>query len=51
MHLSEFRRAGHWPTLLSAFVYFDVSFMVWVLMGSWAIAWRRNFGSHRPRRG
>ncbi len=34
MHLSEFRRAGHWPTLLSAFVYFDVSFMVWVLMGA-----------------
>ena len=34
MHLSEFRRAGHWPTLVSAFVYFDVSFMVWVLMGA-----------------
>src|SRR5215472_14447884 len=26
-------RDGHWPTLLSAFLYFDVSFMVWVLLG------------------
>jgi NNP family nitrate/nitrite transporter-like MFS transporter len=34
MHLSDFRRAGHWPTLLAAFVYFDVSFMVWVLIGA-----------------
>jgi MFS transporter, NNP family, nitrate/nitrite transporter len=34
MNLAEFRRAGHAPTLLSAFVYFDVSFMVWVLIGA-----------------
>jgi NNP family nitrate/nitrite transporter-like MFS transporter len=31
---SSFLRAGHFPTLLSAFLYFDVSFMVWVLMGA-----------------
>ena len=24
---------GHWPTLLSAFFYFDFSFMVWTLLG------------------
>ncbi|HVA45014.1 MAG TPA: nitrate/nitrite transporter [Pirellulales bacterium] len=36
MHLREFRRAGHWPTLLAAFLYFDVSFMVWVLIGALA---------------
>src|SRR6266481_2752083 len=29
----EFRRVGHWPTLLSAFLYFDVSFMAWVVLG------------------
>ncbi len=34
MNLREFRRAGHWPTLLSAFLYFDVSFMIWMLIGS-----------------
>jgi MFS transporter, NNP family, nitrate/nitrite transporter len=29
-----FWRAGHWPTLASAFLYFDVSFMIWVLLGA-----------------
>jgi NNP family nitrate/nitrite transporter-like MFS transporter len=33
MNLREFRQAGHWPTLISAFLYFDVSFMVWVMLG------------------
>ena len=28
-----FFRAGHTPTLLSAFLYFDMAFMVWVLLG------------------
>ena len=31
--LSTLRRSGHWPTLLAAFVYFDVSFCVWYLLG------------------
>lgn len=30
---SELRTAGHWPTLVSAFLYFDYSFMVWTLLG------------------
>jgi len=33
MTLAEFRKAGHWPTLLAAFLYFDVSFCVWYLLG------------------
>jgi len=33
MSFREFRRAGHPPTLAAAFLYFDVSFMVWVLLG------------------
>ena len=28
-----FLKAGHLPTLFSAFLYFDLSFMVWVLLG------------------
>ena len=28
-----FLRAGHPPTLFAAFFYFDISFMVWVLLG------------------
>src|SRR5262245_36097718 len=34
MNLVEFRRAGHWPTLLCSFVYFGTSCMVWVLIGA-----------------
>ncbi|HXJ12369.1 MAG TPA: nitrate/nitrite transporter [Candidatus Limnocylindrales bacterium] len=33
MSLREFRRAGDIRTLAAAFLYFDVSFMVWVILG------------------
>ncbi|UCH52626.1 MAG: NarK/NasA family nitrate transporter [Pseudomonadota bacterium] len=33
MNFREFKQAGHWPTLLAAFLYFDVAFMVWVVLG------------------
>ncbi len=33
MSLRDFRKAGYPPTLLAAFLYFDVSFMVWVILG------------------
>lgn len=33
MNLRDFRRAGHFPSLLCAFLYFDISFMIWVLLG------------------
>ncbi len=32
-----FLRAGHLPTLVAAFLYFDVSFMVWVILGPLAV--------------
>jgi NNP family nitrate/nitrite transporter-like MFS transporter len=31
--LSAFRKAGHAPTLAASFLYFDVSFMAWVILG------------------
>lgn len=34
MRAREFRRAGHLPTLIAALWYFEVSFMVWVLLGA-----------------
>ncbi len=37
MHLREFKKSGHLPTLFSAFLYFDISFMVWVLLGPLAV--------------
>src|SRR4029453_13682667 len=30
----SFLRSGHLPTLCAAFLYFDISFMVWVLLGA-----------------
>jgi NNP family nitrate/nitrite transporter-like MFS transporter len=34
MHLQQFRRSGHMPSLFAALVHFDVSFMVWTILGS-----------------
>ncbi len=34
MKLSDLKTSGHWPTLLTAFLYFDVSFMVWTILGA-----------------
>ena len=33
MKLSDLKYSGHWPTLLTAFLYFDFSFMVWTVLG------------------
>jgi NNP family nitrate/nitrite transporter-like MFS transporter len=33
MNLRALKSSGHWPTLLTSFLYFDVSFMVWTLLG------------------
>jgi NNP family nitrate/nitrite transporter-like MFS transporter len=32
---SSFWKSGHTPTLFAAFLYFDLSFMVWYLLGPW----------------
>jgi MFS transporter, NNP family, nitrate/nitrite transporter len=34
MRFSEFRRAGHTPSLAAALIHFDVSFMAWVMLGA-----------------
>src|SRR5713101_5590074 len=33
-HLRDLARSGHPPTLLCAFLHFDISFMVWVILGA-----------------
>jgi len=33
MNRTSFAKSGHLPTLISAFLYFDLSFMVWVIFG------------------
>ena len=37
MNKTSFWKAGHAPTLLASFFYFDLSFMVWVLLGPLAV--------------
>ena len=36
MDKKSFAQSGHLPTLIAAFLYFDISFMVWVLFGPMA---------------
>jgi NNP family nitrate/nitrite transporter-like MFS transporter len=33
MKFKELTQAGHWPTLIASFLYFDFSFMTWVTLG------------------
>lgn len=37
MDRKSFLKSGHTPSLFSSFLYFDVSFMVWVLLGPLAV--------------
>ena len=39
----RFLESGHLPTLVGALIYFDVSFMVWVLLGPPAPFLREQF--------
>ncbi|MCZ8519076.1 MULTISPECIES: MFS transporter [Paenibacillus] len=43
MDVKNFRKAGHFPSLLSAFLYFDVSFMIWVLCGALSLYITKDF--------
>ena len=36
MKLADLKSSGHAPSLLSAFLHFDISFMVWVILGALA---------------
>jgi NNP family nitrate/nitrite transporter-like MFS transporter len=51
MQLRDFLRAGHTPTLVSAFLYFDISFMVWVLIGALANSIAPDFGLADAQKG
>ena len=37
MEVRRFMKAGHWPTLLGSLLYFDVSFMLWVMLGATSV--------------
>jgi NNP family nitrate/nitrite transporter-like MFS transporter len=46
-----FWQSGHRPTLLAAFLYFDVSFMVWVLLGPLAPIISKQLGLDPAQKG
>ena len=46
-----FLKAGHLPTLISAFLYFDLSFMVWVILGPLGVQIAKTFGLDPAHKG
>ena len=46
-----FLKAGNLPTLIAAFLYFDCSFMVWVLLGPLGIAISHTLGLNASQKG
>jgi NNP family nitrate/nitrite transporter-like MFS transporter len=51
MRVGEALRSGHPPTLFSAFLYFDVSFMIWVILGALGVYIARDFGLTATEKG
>jgi len=47
----SFLKAGHTPTLLAAFLYFDLAFMVWVLLGPLGVQIAADLGLSHAEKG
>ena len=48
---SSFLKAGHLPTLFAAFLYFDLSFMVWVMLGPLGVQIAKDLGLSAAQKG
>lgn len=46
-----FWKSGHTPTLLSAFLYFDIAFMVWVILGPLGVQIATDLGLSSAQKG
>ena len=46
-----FLKAGHLPTLFAAFLYFDLSFMAWVVLGPLAVLISKDLGLNDAQKG
>jgi MFS transporter, NNP family, nitrate/nitrite transporter len=51
MHDRAFLKSGHLPTLFAAFLYFDLSFMVWVMLGPLGVAIAKTFHLNPAEKG
>ena len=47
----DFLKAGHPPTLLAAFLYFDLAFMVWVMLGPLGVQIAADLGLDHAQKG
>jgi NNP family nitrate/nitrite transporter-like MFS transporter len=47
----SFWRSGHTPTLFAAFLYFDLSFMVWVMLGPLGVQIAKDLGLNASQKG
>ncbi|MHB9018964.1 MAG: MFS transporter, partial [Burkholderiales bacterium] len=47
----SFWKAGHTPTLIAAFLYFDISFMVWVMLGPLGVQIAKSLGLDAAQKG
>ena len=51
MNVKGFLKVGHTPTLAAAFLYFDTSFMVWVLLGAIGVQAAKDLGLNPAEKG
>ncbi|MBL8433295.1 MAG: MFS transporter, partial [Zoogloea sp.] len=51
MDRKSFLKAGHTPTLLAAFLYFDLAFMVWVILGPLGVQIAADLGLSHTQKG
>ncbi|MBD1378951.1 MFS transporter [Metabacillus arenae] len=51
MKLSELKNNGNPSTLFSSFLYFDISFMIWVLLGALGVFISQDFGLSPAQKG
>ncbi len=51
MDKQSFLQSGHTPTLLAAFLYFDLAFMVWVILGPLGVQIAQDLGLTHAQRG
>ncbi|WP_318509395.1 nitrate/nitrite transporter [Bacillus sp. T3] len=51
MKISDLKKSGHAPSLFASFLYFDVSFMIWVLLGALGVYITKDFGLSPAEKG
>lgn len=51
MKIADLKKAGHAPSLVASFLYFDISFMIWVMLGALGVYITNDFNLSPSERG